>query len=266
MESWKRTILKTGVDRLMELIGESDELTIGEASRSLGIDQSTIESWVNALAEDNMITTTYDSQGALLIKSTSKNKKIKKDKIDRLKKDLDTTIGKVDDDLSNEENKLGSSKKNIRSFERILDKDINDIDSFRKNLSIYEKKKEELSKALKKIREEERDLEKESKKIDGEESKLVKEADHADKTIETKVLEVNKAKSKINEIEKSKDQLKQDLEVLKRISKAIKKAHPEQIARKIDDIERRTQKVKASNSIVKQKFENMSGFMKKLFR
>ncbi|NOQ56350.1 MAG: hypothetical protein GQ477_06120 [Nanohaloarchaea archaeon] len=265
MSDWKNTILLTGIDKLLEVIGSEGSITLGEASRELNIKPSIIESWANALSEDKMITTSYNSQGELVLRSTKKNLKVKEGKIEELKTDVNRAVDSVGSNLDEEENMLKISKDHIRSFEHVLNSDINHIESFNKDLKAYDNKKNELIHLVKKLKSEESTLEKEIDKIEGREKKIKTESDKIKKIVDTKVIEISKSKEKILDIERSKTELKRDFEVLRRISNAIKKTHPEEIGPKIDDIEKRTKNLKTHNSLVKQKFEKLSDMMKTLF-
>lgn len=265
MGDWKNTILLTGIDKLLEIIGSEGKITLGEASRELNIKPSIIESWATALADDKMITTSYNTQGELVFKSTKQNLKVKEGKIEKLKTEVDTAIDSVESDIDSEEKMLKVSKNHIRSFEHVLNSDINHIESFNKDLKKYDSKKDELINLVKKLKSEELILEKQIDKIEGREKKIKVESDKIKKIVDTKVSEITKSKDKIQDIEKSKTELKRDFEVLKRISKAIKKSHPEEIATKIEDVEKRTKNLKTHNSLVKQKFEKLSDIMKHIF-
>lgn len=266
MGDWKELILKTGVDKLLEIIASTGEITLGEASRQLGVKPSIIESWADALADDKMITTSYNAQGELVFRSTKANLKVKEGKIDQLKKEVDTTIKTVESDLDGEEKMLDVSKSHIRSFEQVLKSDINHIEIFTKNLKRYDSKKSELMKLVNHLKTEQSTLEKQISRIDGQEKKILAESDNVKKTVDAKVVEVAKSKENIIAIEKSKDELKRDFEVLRRISNAIRKAHPEDVGTKIEEIEKRTGNLKTHNSLVKQKFEKLNNVMHHLFK
>lgn len=266
MGDWKSLVLKTGVDKLLELIISADEISVGEASRELGVKPSVIESWAGALAEDNMITTTYNSLGELMFKSTKENMKVKEGKINQLKDEIGTTLKSVGTDLSEEEKTLSVSKDHIRSFERILKTDINEIESFKKNMKNYEQKKTEISRVIKKLKEEEAALENNAVRIEDQEKKLLTESERINDTINTKIIDVNSAKKNIIELEQAKDELKRNFEILKRISFAMQKAPPEKIGPKIEEIEKRTGNLKTHNSLIKQKFEKLGMILKNVFR
>ena len=265
MGDWKDLILQTGVDKLLEIIASVDEITVGEASRQLGVKPAIIESWASALADDKMITTSYNQQGELVFKSTNVNRKIKEDRIDTLKKEVDTTINSVNSNLDDEEKMLDVSKNHIHSFESVLKSDINHIEAFNKNLQKYDSKKAELLKLVNHLKSEQETLNQQIGKIEEQEKKILAESEMVKKTVDAKVVEVTNSKDNILSLEKSKDSLKRDFEVLRRISNAIRKTHPEDIGRKIEEIEKRTGDLKMHNSLVKQKFEKLSDMMKHLF-
>ena len=266
MGDWKDTILMTGVDKLLDIIVSTKEITVGEVSRQLGVKPSIIESWATALANDNIITTSYNSQGELVFKSTKQNQKIKEGKIETLKKDVKSTLKSVELDFEDEENILNTSKNHIRSFEQILKSDINHIESFNKDLKIYDNKKSELIRLVKKLKSEESILEKEIVQIEGREKKIQAETGKIKKVIDTKVAEVAKSKKNIIEIENSKNELKKDFKVLKRISNAIKHADSDKIGTKIDEIDKKAKNLKTHNSLTKQKFEKLSEILTHIFK
>ncbi len=52
-------IIKTGVDRLIDLLKKKDKITISEASKVLKIPVSTIQKWVDFLVEENIVNVEY---------------------------------------------------------------------------------------------------------------------------------------------------------------------------------------------------------------
>ncbi len=51
--------VKTGADRLLELVRSSKEIALAEASKQLGVSQATVEAWSNFLEEDGLVSMKY---------------------------------------------------------------------------------------------------------------------------------------------------------------------------------------------------------------
>ncbi|MEK6837857.1 MAG: hypothetical protein AABX69_04340, partial [Nanoarchaeota archaeon] len=51
--------IRTGADKLLELVRSSKEIAVTEAAKQLGVPLQTIESWVNFLEEDGQLIMKY---------------------------------------------------------------------------------------------------------------------------------------------------------------------------------------------------------------
>ena len=59
--------IQTGVDRLLLLVNEKKEISVHDASKSLGINQSLLEEWCEILDEKGMIKIKYLLTGKSLV-------------------------------------------------------------------------------------------------------------------------------------------------------------------------------------------------------
>jgi len=140
------SIIKTGVDRLVDLIKEKGKITITDAANSLGVSRTTIEEWTDFLEEEGIVrieyklTTPYLTLRKLTKKDVetkakefhgkkdifvrkaesmlsylgkeAKELKLVKAEFDKLKKELGLEVGAVKSELKDLE-KYGELKKDI---------------------------------------------------------------------------------------------------------------------------------------------------------
>jgi len=272
-EGFRKIIIKTGVDRLLELILENDGITVGEASRVLQIPKNNIESWGAILSKENLIDMKYETGGKITLNLTSKNLKNQQKEIEKLSKDFVADIDKIDLNLKKYDSTIQLNKDNISSFEQILNKDISKIENIEKVLGEFSKNKKELEESILKIKKEEDilmkkedELENREKAIGEKEKELKDNSKDIIDTITQKLKIIDESHEHIVSLEKEKDRLREDLELIKKISRIIEKEKDvSKLHQKIDDVEERHKKLKDRSLILKMKFERFQEIVKKIF-
>ena len=95
-----------------------------------------------------------------------------------------------------------------------------------------------LENKLKEISAREENLKKLLKIIEEEESEIKKENITINQIIKNKINQIKKTEQNLKSFETQKDRLFKDIEIIKRLSKAINKEHPSDMAAKIEEIEK----------------------------
>ncbi len=272
-EEFRKIIIKTGIDRLMDIVVDRGEITVAEASRMLQIPSSRIEEWGTILSKENMIEVKYESSGDVVLSIAKKNLKSQKNKINKLSEGISTDIGKIDKELKNYEQSLSLNKENINSFEKILNKDISKIENIEKDLSEFSAKKKDLEESIVRIKKEEDILKKEEEELDKKEKDISEKEVQIQGTskdiiniITEKLKTISESHEKIVSLERDKNRLKEDLELIKKISKIIDKEEDMgKLHEMITDVEDRHKKLKDNSFLLKMKFERFHEIVKKIF-
>ncbi|MCD6399102.1 MAG: hypothetical protein J7L08_04245, partial [Candidatus Aenigmarchaeota archaeon] len=66
MEKLKRILIETDVDKLLEIIDKKKEISVEEASNTLGIPENIVEEWSEILSKNKMIKIKYEIKGTIL--------------------------------------------------------------------------------------------------------------------------------------------------------------------------------------------------------
>ena len=273
-EEFRRIVIKTGIDRLLDLIIENKGINVAEASRILQIPSKSIESWSQILSKEKLITVKYETDGAIILNLAKKNMARQKGMISKLSNGIATDINSIDNELTNYERTIDLNKENINSFEKILNKDISKIENIEKDIIEFSKKKKELEKSILKIKKEESILRKEEDELDKKEKeisskeKLVQDTSQTViSTITDKLKILDESHNKIVSLENDKNRLKDDLEFIKKISKVIENEKDmEKLHEHIITVEDRHKKLKDNSLLLKIKLERFQEIIKKIFQ
>ena len=257
----------------MDIIIDRGEVTVAEASRILQIPSKKIESWGSILSKENMIVIKYESSGDVILSIAKKNIKNQENKINKLSEGVSTDINKIDKELKNYEYTISLNKENINSFENILNKDISKIENIEKDLSEFSAKKKDLEESIARIKKEEDILKKNEEELDQKEKIISEKETQIQGTskdiinvITEKLKTISESHEKIVALESDKNRLKEDLELIKKISKVINKEEDMgKLHDMIADVEDRHKKLKDNSFLLKMKFERFQEIVKKIF-
>jgi chromosome segregation ATPase len=272
----KKSVIETGVDKLVRLVSEAKKISVKEAAKELGVSVSSIEEWADFLEEEGIIniqsqfTTVY-----LVEKKMGKRELI--EKVKAVKGEKEDFVRRVDSSINalqrdHEEIKLIDSEfRKIRdllenNFEK-LNKKLNALEDFKKSHHEIERKKREIEeeyegKILKlesNLKNEQKDYEKVMAAVETELETIKKEREKIDslkdseKKMGAKVAEINRMIEQIKkEIEHENDQLDLDDERLDKSEESAKRIKAELDASH-KEISHVTDKIKAS----RKEFEKM---------
>ena len=265
----KKSVIETGVDKLVKLINTRKKISVKDAARELGVSVSSIEEWADFLEEEGIINIqTHLATVYLTEKKVGKKELV--EKVKEVKEEKDAFLRRVESSMntmerSEEELKLmGSECRNMRSLleEKFsaLGKKLDEIEDFRKGHGElgkrhrkledeYAKKLDELDKRL---REEEKKhkrmmeaIEHEIKEIDADKGDVSKSKE-GEKALCSRLSEINRMiDAARKEIEKGDAKIALDEERLKRCGEAATKMR-DSIRSTSEEIDELSKKFKAS--------------------
>lgn len=280
----KKSVIETGVDKLVALVSRAKKISVKDAAKELGVSVASIEEWADFLEDEGIISihskfaTVYLVEKKIGAKElTEKVKAVKGEKEDFLRR-VESSINALERD--HEEIKLIDSE--FRKIRGVLQENFNQLSSklekledFRKSHSVIESKRRDIEKEYdKRLVELENQLAKDHKdyesiisSIEQEMAKIGKERQNidqmkgAEKELEGKVGEINRMIETVQKnIDKSNEQLEIDEKRLAKseASAAAIKEHIEKSSKELDVV---TKEVKESHKALR---EMETGFIKDL--
>jgi chromosome segregation ATPase len=242
----KKSVIETGVDKLVNVISQYKKISVKQAAKELGVSASSVEEWADFLEEEGIISIQSHFATVYLVEKkiskrelTEKVKAVKDEKeqfmrrvessINALERDseeiklIDSEFKRIKELLEDNFDKLSGKLSKLEDFR----KSHRDIESRRKELEDeYEKKVDQVEDKLKKEHKEYEgviaDIEEELQKI-REERKKVEQLKGAEKDLKSKVGDINSMIESIRkEIDKENEQLDVDEERLKKSEETAK--------------------------------------------
>ncbi len=253
----KKSVIETGVDKLVNLISERKKVSVKEAAKELGVSMDSVEEWADFLEEEGIISIQSQFATVYLVEKKLSKKEVA-EKVKAVKEEKESFMRRVDSSINalqrdHDEIKLIDSEfQQIKSmledkFSK-LHKKLDQLEDFRKTHkeiggkvqdleSDYENKLKEMDKRLKKEEKEYhdvmQDVEDELKEIKSEREKLEK-MKTTEKELESRVDEINRMIGQVKkEIDKENEQLEIDE---KRLDASQKTA--EQLKKEIESTSR----------------------------
>ncbi|MFC1741321.1 hypothetical protein ACFL3V_02190 [Nanoarchaeota archaeon] len=247
----KKSVIETGVDKLVKLITEYKKISVKDAAKELGVSVSSVEEWADFLEEEGIISiqshfaTVYLVERKIGKKELQEKVKVVRDEKENFIRKVESSINALSRDR--EEIKLIDSE--FKHIKRILEdnfsklnKQLGSLEDFRKGHKGLEAKKREIEDEYEgKINELESRLKKDQKRytetfqaVEGEIDAIKKEREHlevlqeSENKLRSKVSEIDKLISHVRkEIDKGNEQIELDEERLDRSEKHAKEIRDE---------------------------------------
>ncbi len=258
----KKSVIETGVDKLVKLVSQFKKLSVKQAAKELGVSVSSVEEWADFLEEEGIISiqsqfaTVYLVEKNIGKKEIAEKVKAVKDEKEHFMRRVESSINALERD-SEEIKLIDSEFKQIRSMLETnfatLSKKLCRLEDFKNSHKEMEAKKREveeeyegqIKKVEKRLKDEHNSYDKMLGGIDEELQKIKAERD---KIAQLKTTE-NDMRSKVNEInamietakkeiQKGNEQLSIDEERLKTAEQSAKAIRVELAAssKELDDV------------------------------
>jgi len=246
MGEWKKTMLETGIDDFLELVATRGAVKAADVADELSLAQETVESWAEILSKEGLISTEYDRKGNLVITNKTKNTKEKETHLKELTKNVQADIINVVANVHAKEEKLKEEEKTLKDFEKILKKDLDE--SLR------------LEHEFDKIKAREKEIRDLFDSVETRERTLRKETSDIKKIVDCKIKGINSIEKELQEFDKKKKKLLEDIELIKKISKVLN-VPAKEIDKKVEDVEEKVLEIRKLNNKLNKKY----GLVKKIF-
>ncbi len=239
-------MLETGIDQMIEIVSDRRSVSATELSAKLSVPVETIETWAEILAKENMISLEYDRLGKLRITSNVKNQREKLKRVEDMRDDVGAEIDTIEQSVREESKALDEEHRSLAKFEETLKREYGSSIKIENILKDIDARKSEIEKYLKVI-------------VD-EEAKIKDEYISINQILKNKVKQIEETEENLSSYEKQKDRLFLDIEIIKRLSKAINKEKPADMAGKIEEIEKNILEIRKQSRVLEKKY----GMIRKL--
>ena len=250
MAQWKEAMLETGIDQLLEIVSERKSISANDISKELSLPVETIETWAEILSKENILSVEYDRSGKLILTNKVSNVKEKKNKVEGLRDEIDSEVSGIEQNVKEEAKMMREEHKSIERFEDVIKRE------YGESLKLENK--------LKEISAREDNLQNLLKLIEEEESKIKKDNLTINQIIKTKIDQIKKTEKNLKIFEAQKDRLFKDIEIIKRLSKAISKEHPSDMAGKIEEIEKDILDIRKQSRALDKKYSVIRKIISKI--
>lgn len=258
----KKSVIETGVDKLVKLVSQSKKVSVKDAAKELGVSTSSIEEWADFLEEEGIIdiesqfATVYLIEKKISKKDIAEKVKAVRDEKEQFMRRVESSMNAIERD--SEEIKLIDSE--FRKIKNLLEtnfsklgKKLESLEDFRKSHHDIESKKKELEDTYEsKVKTVEDQLKKEHKEyedviksIEDELAKIKAEREKmeslkvSEKDLHAKVHQINSTIEQVKkEIDKENEQLAADEQRLKKFEEVAKKIKENVLAssKELDDV------------------------------
>ncbi|MCK5040404.1 MAG: hypothetical protein KAR87_05545 [Candidatus Aenigmarchaeota archaeon] len=240
MGDLKKAMVETGIDKFLELVSIKKSISLKEASKILSVPTDVLENWSNILSKEKIVSIDYDSYGNMVVFITQKNVESKIKKVDSLKRTIEDKTKLVETNIAVKEKDLKEETKQLDALEEKLKKEV----GYTKELYIEFEKvvliEKELNKKVAVLKENKTEL-----------SKYIKSTT---KNIDVKLRTIQHAEKEIKKYEKIKNNIKKDIDLIKKISRSMRGSHHQIDEKNIKDIEKRQKKILHENKNLNSKY------------
>lgn len=247
MCAWK--LLETGIDKFLKAVEARNVVSAEDLARELSVSVETIESWAKILAKEGIVKTSYDARGNLWVSVTAKNKAEKEKVAVDLHSNVYSELSEIEKLVKDREGILLEEAKKLKSFESVLQKDIDLI----KNLDSEVEKLQERALEIKKT----------FSAIMGEKKKTVAESKKISSIVDSKIKKIDEIEKHIERFEERKKDLEKHADLVKALVAAIKKPLPDYDS-KSKEVDSRMLDVRELTNKLSRKYKKIQKLFKKL--
>lgn len=98
-EDWENLVIETGVDSLLNYLAENKKASCSTIGKEIGVEESRVKEWADALAEENLIEKHHTLTSGLVLEFTEKNIEESEKKKEEIEEDLDAETDKMREKL-----------------------------------------------------------------------------------------------------------------------------------------------------------------------
>lgn len=233
-EDWENLVIETGVDSLLNYLAENKKASCGTICDEIGVKESRVKEWADALAEEDLIEKHHTLTSGLVLEFTEENIEESEKKKEEIEEDLDVKTEELREKLEKKSEMVKERREKLlkkedslsdEEKEEVVQDTVTRLEELEKRIDNQLRKDDLDYQTLKLVNEVERVLHEVEqlirKHLDSEQDQKLNE-----KTGEvvSEVEEVLKAAEKDESLSDEEQQIRKQLKAVKKLEKNIEKA------------------------------------------
>ncbi len=154
-EEWENLVIETGVDTLLNYLAENRKASVAEISDDLGVSESRIKDWADALHDNGFVEKSYSARKGMVLKYTKKNHEKTQNKVQELRKEVEEKTDEIQSEMESREQEIDSAKEKLKKMTDELEENQEKEEEIKDQLEQLEELEEELEESLKAHKKEE---------------------------------------------------------------------------------------------------------------
>lgn len=217
-EEWENIVIETGVDTLLNYLGENQEAAVSEISEDIGVSKDRVKKWANALEDEGFIEKTYSARRGMILHYTKSSKENVDEKIEEIEKKVEEKTQEVEKEMERKGDEVKSAKKHLQEMAEELEENEEKEEEIKAELENLEEMEKNLQEKLEEHREREQELKTENVELLSRIENTINRVHEAEETAEsfedqkheimTQIKALRKLKDHKKKIDKVEDKLK----------------------------------------------------------
>ncbi|MFP4038446.1 MAG: hypothetical protein ACLFTA_01535 [Candidatus Nanohaloarchaea archaeon] len=112
-DDWENLVIETGVDSLLNYLAENKKASCSTISSEIGVDESRVRNWADALADENLIEKHHTLTSGLVLEFTEQNIEESEKKKEEIEEDLDVQTEELRKKLDEKSNLVREKREEL---------------------------------------------------------------------------------------------------------------------------------------------------------
>jgi chromosome segregation ATPase len=221
-EDWQEGVIRTGADLLLKKVAEEGEIPVPEAAEELGVSETQVEDWAEALDSSDFLEKSYSARKGTVLEYTENNHSEVKERLQQSREEVQKEAERVQNELSDRKQVVEEARKRLEQMEESVEED--------------RRKEKETREQVEELKELEQDIEQRVEQKEAEIRDLREETADLLSRTETAISDISHAEEKMDEFEQREQELENKLEGLRKLENHVETV--DQVQESLREIER----------------------------
>jgi chromosome segregation ATPase len=221
-EDWQKAVIRTGADLLLKKVAEEGEIPVPEAAEELGVSETQVEDWAEALDSSDFLEKSYSARKGTVLEYTENNHSEVKERLQQSREEVQKEAERVQNELSDRKQVVEEARKRLEQMEESVEED--------------RRKEKETREQVEELKELEQDIEQRVEQKEAEIRDLREETADLLSRTETAISDISHAEEKMDEFEQREQELENKLEGLRKLENHVETM--DQVQESLREIER----------------------------
>jgi chromosome segregation ATPase len=206
-EDWQEAVIRTGADLLLKKVAEEGEIPVPEAAEELGVSETQVEDWAEALDSSDFLEKSYSARKGTVLEYTENNHSEVKERLQQSREEVQKEAERVQNELSDRKQVVEEARKRLEQMEESVEED--------------RRKEKETREQVEELKELEQDIEQRVEQKEAEIRDLREETADLLSRTETAISDISHAEEKMDEFEQREQELENKLEGLRKLENHV---------------------------------------------